>query len=71
MTRRKRFEIDILCPSCGASGEARVSENDGPDTVDAAFKVEHYPPGFFEEKPSTSRLETLVACRCSQVFYLS
>jgi hypothetical protein len=71
MTARKRFELDILCPSCGATGHARVSENDGPETADAVFRVDEYPPGFSEEKRSTSRLETLVVCRCGQVFYLS
>ena len=71
MATRNGFELDILCPSCGATGNARVSESDGPDTVDATFRVDAYPPGFSEEKRSTSRFETLVTCRCGQVFYLS
>lgn len=70
MTTRKRFELDVLCPSCGATGAARVSESDGPDTPDAAFRVDEYPPGFAEQKRSASRHETLVACRCGQVFCL-
>lgn len=70
MATRNRFELDILCPSCGATGNARVSENDGLDPADAAFRVDEYPPGFSEEKRSASRHGTLVACRCGQVFYL-
>lgn len=70
MATRKRFELDILCPSCGASGEARVSENDDPDMSAPPFRVDEYPAGFSEEKRSASRHETLVACGCGQVFYL-
>jgi len=70
MTTRKQFELVILCPGCGATGEARASENDGSDTPDAAFKVDEFPSGFAEEKRSASRRETIVACRCGQVFYL-
>jgi hypothetical protein len=47
-----------------------VSENDEPGTPDAAFRVDEYPAGFSEEKRAASRHETLVACRCGQVFYL-
>jgi hypothetical protein len=67
---RSRFELDILCPNCGANGDARVSENDAPDISAPAFRVEAYPPGFFEERPSATRHETMVRCRCGQVFYL-
>jgi hypothetical protein len=70
MTARKRLELDILCPSCGATGEARVSENDGPDEPDTAFRVDEYPPGFSEERRAVSLHETIAACRCGQVFYL-
>jgi hypothetical protein len=70
MATRKRFDLHILCPSCGASGEARVCENDDPDMSVAAFRVDEYPAGFSEEKRSASRNETLVACGCGQVFYL-
>jgi len=70
MATRNRFELDLLCPNCGATGNARVSENDGRETADTAFRVDEYPPGFSEEKRAASRHETLVACRCGQVFYL-
>ena len=70
MPARNQFDLDIRCPGCGAAGDALVSENDGPDPRGAAFRVEEYPPGFYEERRSASRQETLVACRCGQVFYL-
>jgi hypothetical protein len=69
MATRSRFELDILCPNCGAAGNARAS-GDGPDATDRTFRVDEYPPGFSEAKQATSRAETLVTCRCGQVFYL-
>jgi len=70
MLPRKRFELDVLCPSCDATGDALVSENEDSDPQGAAFRVEAYPPGFSEERRSASRHETIVACRCGQVFCL-
>ena len=70
MPGRKRFELDILCPGCGATGDAIVFEDEDPDSRGVAFSVEAYPPGFSEERRSTFREETLVACRCGQAFYL-
>jgi hypothetical protein len=70
MAARNRFELDILCPNCGASGQALVSENHDPEMPDPAFRVEAYPQGFSEEKASALRQETLVKCKCGQVFYL-
>ncbi len=70
MRARKRFELSILCPSCGASGDALASENDDFYPQDAAFRVEAYPAGFSEERHSASRRESIVACRCGPVFYL-
>jgi hypothetical protein len=63
MTARDRFELDILCPNCGANSEARVSE-------DPEFRVEVYPQGFSEEQRSGYRHETKVRCECGQEFYL-
>jgi Zn ribbon nucleic-acid-binding protein len=70
MTERKRFVLDILCPNCGATGDAQVSENGDAEMPAAAFRVEAYPAGFAEEKRSASREETLVRCSCGQTFYL-
>lgn len=69
MAVRNRFELDILCPNCGAHGDACVFEN-APDMSAPVFRVEAYPLGFFEEKPSATRHETMVRCQCGQVFYL-
>ena len=70
MAARNRFALDILCPNCGADGEARGSEHAGSDMPDPAFRVDEYPPGFSEEKQSATRHETMVQCRCGQVFPL-
>ena len=70
MTTRNRFKLDLLCPNCGATGNARVSENDGADAADTAFRVDEYPPGFSEVRHAASRYETVVACNCGQVFSL-
>ncbi len=70
MSVRKRFRLNILCPGCGASGDALVSENDDGGPQDAAFKVEEYPPGFSEGKRAACRQETIVACHCGQAFYM-
>lgn len=70
MPAQNRFELDILCPNCGATGDARVSGNDGPEMPDPAFRVGEYPPGFSEEKRSAIHHETLAACSCGQMFYL-
>ena len=69
MTERKRLVLDILCPNCGASGDAQVSENGDAEMPALAFKVEAYPPGFAEEKRSATREEILVRCGCGQTFY--
>lgn len=60
---RDRSVFEIICPNCGASGNASVTGN--PE-----FEVEKYPDGFFEEQRAPSRLETLVRCKCGQEFYL-
>jgi hypothetical protein len=70
MAAFKRFELHILCPCCGATGDALVSENDDADPVGTVFRVEAYPPGFSGQRHSASQHETLVTCRCGQVFYL-
>jgi hypothetical protein len=70
MAGRRQFELDILCPNCGADGDARASENDGPDMPDPGFRVDEYPHGFSEEKSSPHRHETRVRCKCGQVFFI-
>ncbi len=60
---RDRFELDIVCPNCGASGGARVFEG-------REFRVEAYPHGFSEKQRSIHRHETKVRCECDQEFYL-
>jgi hypothetical protein len=70
MAARNRFELDIHCPNCGASGEACVSEHDDPAMADPAFRVDEYPDGFSEQKRSAWRQQTLVQCRCGQAFFL-
>lgn len=82
MTARNRFELEILCPNCGAIGNAHiteharvsenapVSENADPDRPALAFRVDEFPLGFSEEQRSGCREQTMVRCECGQVFYL-
>jgi hypothetical protein len=65
MAARDWFELEILCPNCGARGDARVSDND-----DTGFRIDKYPEGFSEISPSVSRQETMVRCECGQEFCL-
>jgi len=44
MAAQKQLEVHVLCPSCGASGEARVTQIDVPGMPDPAFRVDAYPP---------------------------
>jgi hypothetical protein len=68
---RAQFKLDILCPSCGAEGEARASENeDRQATLGPDFRVDEYPSEFSEAKRSAARYETEVKCKCGQVFCL-
>jgi hypothetical protein len=70
MAARDRFVLDILCPSCGRGGEARVSEDDHPYMRDPGFRVDEYPEGFSEVSRSVYRHETKVRCKCGQEFFL-
>jgi hypothetical protein len=70
MAERKQLEVHVLCPNCGASGEARVTQIDVPGMPDPAFRVDAYPPGFTEVKPSALLHETVVKCDCGQELHL-
>ena len=71
MTVRNQFELDILCPRCGAEGEALASEKPVDQTTpNPDFRVEEYPKGFSEASRSAIRYETKVKCACGQVFCL-
>ena len=70
MAARKQLQVHVLCPNCGASGEARVTQIDVPGGPDPAFRVDAYPPGFSEVKPSALLHETVVRCDCGQEFQL-
>ena len=65
MAYAKRLNLDILCPNCGATGDAQVSDESQP-----AFHVDIYPEGFSEISSSVLRQETKVRCDCDQEFYL-
>jgi hypothetical protein len=65
MAGRNLFELDIECPNCGANGKARASDNEAP-----RFRVDQYPEGFSEIRPSVYHQETKVHCKCGQEFYL-
>ena len=70
MAPRKQLQVHVLCPNCEASGKARVTQIDVPGMPDPAFRVDAYPPGFSEVKPSALLHETVVKCDCAQEFHL-
>ena len=55
MASRNRVELDILCPNCGAYGEALASEDDDPLDQNPRFQMDEYPEGFYEARPSDYR----------------
>jgi hypothetical protein len=59
------LELDILCPNCGAIGEALVSGNEG-----LVFRVAGCREGFSAIRPSADYREAEVRCNCGQEFYL-
>jgi hypothetical protein len=70
MVARKQLEVHVLCPNCDASGKARVTQIDVPGGPDPAFRVDAYPAGFSEAKPSALLHETGIKCDCGHEFHL-
>ena len=50
MARRETFNIDLKCPDCGATGQARASENGDPASFSFSRvkdrRIESVPAGF-------------------------
>lgn len=48
MTARDRWTVLLLCPQCGVSGTARVSQEDGWSFIngDQSTRIDFVPPGF-------------------------
>jgi len=69
MASRDEFEIKLTCPQCGNSGTALVSENDYAFMRHPGFMIDSFPEGMSLEKYSNYRQETLVRCKCGEVFH--
>jgi hypothetical protein len=65
MTKRRRSVADLVCPHCGRSGVAHVSQSTFPYTRDRAFAVEQLTHGFRLVREGASLAEVEIACdRC-------
>ena len=67
MTARDKYPIHLLCPDCGKSGNARVSETDGWTFMkgDRDRTVDQVPEGFVVVDHGTNHGEaTIFRCDC-------
>jgi len=71
MAARDRFELDLTCPQCGATGTAQVSEDDYPFMRSPHFRIDEIPAGFVMTKAAATRHETEAMCsKCKVPFRL-
>jgi hypothetical protein len=71
MAARDRFELTLRCPKCGATGEAKVSEDDYPFMRSPHFRVDEAPEGFDIVKTANVRAQTeAIHIGCGVRFHL-
>jgi hypothetical protein len=58
---RDRYDWELACPSCGAHGSARVSEDAFPES-DIHFAVEKVSAGFRVSMLGSSAVDTVIVC---------
>lgn len=68
MLGRDRFSKKLICPQCGNSGIADVSEIDDTRRKTPGFAVDVMPPGFATEKTSNYPQTYIVKCGCGRKF---
>lgn len=69
---RHTYQIDLLCPRCGAAGIANVAQIDDGFTNKLDFNVDHVTKGFFVSKLTNSQATTEILCtRCSIVIAMT
>ena len=65
---RHTYQMDLLCPRCGATGIANVAQIDDGYTNKLDFNVDHVTKGFFVSKLTNTPATTEILCtRCSMV----
>jgi hypothetical protein len=66
MTARDRFKWALKCESCGRSGEASISENDGRSFMNRPDRtIDVISDGFIVINPGTNHgQETIIRCEC-------
>jgi hypothetical protein len=69
MAARDHFSIELICPKCGAKGDAQVSEDDYPFTSSPRFQVDELPQGFKVFERAKTREKTLFGHECGGRFY--
>jgi hypothetical protein len=63
MTARDSWKVNLRCPTCGAVGEADVSDDDHPFTPQTGtFSVDRLPAGFRMRRLGGSMRTTQFEC---------
>ena len=67
---RDRYKSDLQCPSCGKTGVARISENDGWSYMRGQRdrNVDEVPEGFtLVDHGRNYHAETIFKCECGSI----
>lgn len=71
MGNRERYSIELVCPKCGLSGRANVSENEIPYRDKFNFKFDKLTEGFTVVSTADRCSGSLVKCQCGEEFNAS
>jgi hypothetical protein len=63
-----QVRIALVCPKCGRSGEASISEDDSASAARPGFVVQTISPEFEVIKPSIYWNRMMIRCICDEVF---
>jgi hypothetical protein len=62
MTARDKWKAQLLCPKCGKTGIAEISEDDGYIHGDPRRRIDGVPEGFIVVPGGSSSLDTDIHC---------